>query len=347
MPRGHVGCGGIVKANGRAPRRTRHARGRGHALPPPLSLPGLWWRGRAPRRGARARAPGAAHAGGAGAEPSGSSPSSATRKTARTLEELRQPSRSATASSTAGCRQEGARIEADIAARQDAIFGDAPRARPDTDVRREDDVWVHGRRHDGRRPWLSGTHMEVKLGLVVQRGSSGPARTAGASLDRHYVGGTGSWTTFAERFTAALCRAMGVYEARRILFVSDGAAAIRWIRERSLPRRDRAARLVSPRRAAALRHRSAHQPAVLRAGPRGGPARGRRRAPRDPRGPCPHARCPTIPSRRHRCRARHRLRREQRAGASPTTASCPWPVLGTHGEGRRHHHLPALQDHGA
>jgi hypothetical protein len=26
---------------------------------------------------------------------------------------------------------------------------------------------------------------------------------------------------------------MGVYEAQRILFVSDGAAAIRWIRERA------------------------------------------------------------------------------------------------------------------
>ena len=44
-------------------------------------------------------------------------------------------------------------------------------------------------------------------------------------LDRHYVGATGSWTTFAERLTAA-CAAMGVYEAERILFVSDGAAAI-------------------------------------------------------------------------------------------------------------------------
>jgi hypothetical protein len=48
------------------------------------------------------------------------------------------------------------------------------------------------------------------------------------------VGATGSWTTFAERLTAA-CAALGVYEARRILFVSDGALPIRWIRERAFP----------------------------------------------------------------------------------------------------------------
>jgi hypothetical protein len=46
--------------------------------------------------------------------------------------------------------------------------------------------------------------------------------------------GTESWTAFAERFTA-LCTRLGVYEADRICFVSDGATAIRWIRERAFP----------------------------------------------------------------------------------------------------------------
>jgi hypothetical protein len=75
--------------------------------------------------------------------------------------------------------------------------------------------------------------MEVKLGLVFT-GVEQVGRNRRALLDRHLVGVTGSWTTFAERFTAA-CAALGVYEAQRILFVSDGAAAIRWIRERSFP----------------------------------------------------------------------------------------------------------------
>jgi hypothetical protein len=79
----------------------------------------------------------------------------------------------------------------------------------------------------------SGTHMEVKVGLVFT-GVEHIGRERRALLQRHLVGGTGSWTTFAERFTAA-CASLGVYEARRILFVSDGAAAIHFIRERSFP----------------------------------------------------------------------------------------------------------------
>ena len=55
-----------------------------------------------------------------------------------------------------------------------------------------------------------------------------------APTDRTLDAGTESWTGFAERFTA-LCTRLGVYEADRICFVSDGAASIRWIRERSFP----------------------------------------------------------------------------------------------------------------
>jgi len=66
--------------------------------------------------------------------------------------------------------------------------------------------------------------MEVKVGLVFT-GAEQVGADRRALLNRHLVGGTGSWTSFAERFTAA-CAALGVYEAERILFVSDGAAAI-------------------------------------------------------------------------------------------------------------------------
>jgi hypothetical protein len=79
--------------------------------------------------------------------------------------------------------EEGGRIEADISALQDAIFGDH-RERSPTPRRREDDVWVmaHGTMVGDRG---SGTHMEVKLGLVF----SGVERTGKERrrlLERHY-----------------------------------------------------------------------------------------------------------------------------------------------------------------
>ncbi len=61
-----------------------------------------------------------------------------------------------------------------------------------------------------------------------------PGRTRRALVDRTYVAETANWTTFAERLVAT-CARLGVYDAERIFFVSDGAAAIRWIRERSFP----------------------------------------------------------------------------------------------------------------
>jgi hypothetical protein len=71
------------------------------------------------------------------------------------------------------------------------------------------------------------------VGLVFT-GAERVGRDRWRLLDRHLVGATGGWTTFAERLVAA-CAELGVYEADRILFVSDGAAAIRWIRERAFP----------------------------------------------------------------------------------------------------------------
>lgn len=226
--RGHAGCGGIVKANGRARRRIVTLAGEvtlsrrryrcgacaTEVVPLDLAL------GLEPRMqhtlGVRERAlflvTELSYA-----------------RTARTLDELRGLSVSH-GQLHGWVKEEGARIEAETAARTEALLGDHP-GRTSTG-RLAGDVWVSA---DGTmvNDRGSGTHMEVKLGLVFT-GSERIGKDRQRLLDRHLVGGTGSWTTFAERFTAA-CAAMGVYEAERVLFVSDGAAAIRWIRERSFP----------------------------------------------------------------------------------------------------------------
>lgn len=126
--------------------------------------------------------------------------------------------------------EEGARVEADVAARTEAVLGAHP-DRASTGAM-AGDVWVQadGTMVNDRR---SGTHLEAKVGLVFT-GAERIGRERRRLLDRHLVGSTGSWTTFAERLVAA-CAELGVYEADRILFVSDGAAAIHWIRERAFP----------------------------------------------------------------------------------------------------------------
>jgi hypothetical protein len=228
VSRGHTGCGGVLKANGRAPRRLVTLAGEvalsrrryrcgacGAEVVPLDALLGL-----APRMqhtlGVRERAlwlvTELSYA-----------------KSARTLDELRAIGVSH-GQLHGWVAEEGARIEAETAARTEALLG----ARPEREStgRMAGDVWVSA---DGTmvNDRGSGTHMEVKLGLVFT-GAERVGKERWKLLDRHLVGATGSWTTFAERFTAA-CAAMGVYEAERILFVSDGAAAIRWIRERSFP----------------------------------------------------------------------------------------------------------------
>ena len=80
---------------------------------------------------------------------------------------------------------------------------------------------------------LTGTELEVKIGLVFD-GARRTGRNRRALTGRTLDAGTETWTGFAERFTA-LCTELGVFEADRICFVSDGAASIRWIRERSFP----------------------------------------------------------------------------------------------------------------
>jgi hypothetical protein len=227
--RGHVGCGGILKANGRAPRRIVTLAGE-------VSLSRRRYRCGAcggevvPLDEVLGLAPRMQHTLGVRERGLWLVTELSYAKSAGTLEELRGLSVSH-GQLHRWVTDEGARIEADIAARQDAVFGPHPE-RPPTPLGQGDDVWVMA---DGTmvHDRGSGTHMEVKLGLIF----SGVERTGKDRrrlLERHLVGGTGSWTSFSERFTAA-CAALGVYEAGRVLFVSDGAAAIRWIRERSFP----------------------------------------------------------------------------------------------------------------
>lgn len=124
---------------------------------------------------------------------------------------------------------EGARIEATIVAETEAILGDQPTRAP-TGVA-AGDVWVQadGTMVHGR----TGALFEARVGLVF-RGTRRTGRTRRALIDRTYVAETANWTTFAERLVAT-CARLGVYDAERIFLVSDGAAAIRWIRERSFP----------------------------------------------------------------------------------------------------------------
>jgi len=127
--------------------------------------------------------------------------------------------------------QEGAALEAARAVETETVLGAHPDRRTDR-PRRSGTVWVSA---DGTmvHDRSTGTELEVKIGLVFD-GARRTGRTRRALTGRTLDAGTESWTAFAERFTA-LCTQLGVYEADRILFVSDGATAIRWIRERAFP----------------------------------------------------------------------------------------------------------------
>jgi hypothetical protein len=149
-------------------------------------------------------------------------------KTAATLDELRRLPVSH-GELHRWVADEGARIEATIVAETEAILGAQPIRAPTG--RAAGDVWVQadGTMVHGR----TGALFEAKVGLVF-RGTRRTGRTRTALVDRTYVAETANWTTFAERLVAT-CARLGVYDAERIFFVSDGAAAIRWIRERSFP----------------------------------------------------------------------------------------------------------------
>jgi hypothetical protein len=126
--------------------------------------------------------------------------------------------------------EEGTALEVARAAETEALLGTRPdrRDRP----RRGGTVWVSA---DGTmvHDRQTGTDLEVKIGLVFE-GARRTGRNRRVLTGRTLDAGTEGWTAFAERFTA-LCTELGVFEADRICFVSDGAAAIRWIRERAFP----------------------------------------------------------------------------------------------------------------
>ena len=331
--RGHVGCGGIVKANGRAARRIVTLAGEvglsrrryrcgacGTEIVPLDELLGL--------------APRAQHTLGVRERALWLVTELSYAKAARTLDELRAIGVSH-GQVHGWVQEEGARIEADVAARTEALFGAHPERTGSGAM--PGDVWVSA---DGTmvNDRHSGTHMEVKLGLVFT-GTERTGKDRHRLLDRHLVGATGSWTTFAERFTAA-CAAMGVYEAERILFVSDGAAAIRWIRERSFPE---AIELLD----------WYHLTEQLRLGSAGStrPSSPPRSVPRGPgmsRRSWPScavtlARSRSMTPSRRSAVGCHRLCHQQPARHRQLPHRAPGQ-LGADGEGRRHHHLPTLQD---
>ena len=125
---------------------------------------------------------------------------------------------------------EGARLEAAQDAETEALLGAHPRPRGDGP--RRGTVWVSA---DGTmlHDRASGSVFETTVGLVWD-GVERTGRARRALHGRVYVGGTRSWTRFAERFTAT-CEQLGVFEAARIFFVSDGAAELRFIRAHSFP----------------------------------------------------------------------------------------------------------------
>lgn len=230
VPRGHVGCGGLLRANGRAPRRIVTLAGE-------VTLDRRRYRCGAcdeevvPLDGALGLAPREQHT--LGVRELGLSlvVEASYERASRTLDAVRGIGVSR-GQLHRWVRDEGARIEAEVAARTEAVLG----AHPDrhSTGAMAGDVWVSA---DGtmvnERAEVPARHMEAKVGLVFT-GTEDIGRHRRRLLDRHLVGTTGSWTTFAERLVAA-CAELGVYETDRILFVSDGAHAIHWIRRRAFP----------------------------------------------------------------------------------------------------------------
>jgi hypothetical protein len=126
--------------------------------------------------------------------------------------------------------EEGGRLDALREATRRSIFeaGEGPAAGRDG----QGTVWVSvdGTMVNDR---ADGSCFEVKAGLVWE-GTRCVSRGRRALEKRFWDGATGSWTAFAERFTAA-CAARGVYEAETIYFVSDGHPAIAYIRDHAFP----------------------------------------------------------------------------------------------------------------
>lgn len=125
--------------------------------------------------------------------------------------------------------REGALLEAAQAEAQAELFeqGRLPAA-----GKARGTVWIQA---DGTmvHDRASGTEFEVKVGLVFE-GAERIGLNRQRLTERQLYAGTEGWHSFAERFVAG-CARRGVFEAERILFVSDGAAALRWLRRTYFP----------------------------------------------------------------------------------------------------------------
>ena len=255
-------------------------------------------------------------------------------RTARTLEELRGLAVSH-GQLHRWVAEEGARIEADVAARTEAIFGAHPERGP-TLGRHDGDVWVSADGtmvHDrGERHPRGGQAGLVFRGHRTDR--QGPPAPARPPL-RAAPPGRGRRSPSASPRPA---RRWASTRPERILFVSDGAPPSAGSGSGPSPTRSSCSTGITSSSSSAPG--SGSRPGGARAGHRGGPARRRRGPPRDPHGPCPLA-----PARRPRAGARCRA---SSATSRTTAGDRQLPhraagVLGTHGEGRRHHHGPPLQ----
>lgn len=198
------------------------------------------------------------------------------------------------------------------------------------------DVWVQadGTMVHGR----TGALFEAKVGLVF-RGVRRTGRTRRALIDRTYVAETADWTTFAER-PVATCARLGVYDAARIFFASDGAAAIRWSASAAFPT---AIELLDWYHLTEQLTRGIGlaYPDVLERAIPGGRARRRQAPPGGPRGPMPDCSTARISSRPPG--PRRRSATSPRTGVPSPTIDRPAGQLGAYGERRRPDHLPALQ----
>lgn len=220
-------CGGALKANGRAPRRLVTLAGEVELRRRRFRCTGCGAE-HVPLDAALGLPPRAQHSLGVRERALWLVDELSYARTARTLEELRGLPVSH-GELHRWVAQEGAAIEASHARAQAQLFeaGRLPEAEAGlaTAWISADGTMIHDR--------ASGTSLEVKVGLVFS-GAERVGLDRWRLLDRRLYGGTESWQQFGERFVA-LCARAGVFEAARRIFVSDGADAIRLLRERYFP----------------------------------------------------------------------------------------------------------------
>ena len=322
MPRGHVGCGGILKANGRAPRRVVTLAGEVGLSRRRYRCGACGGRGRAARRGARPGAPGAAHPRACGSARLWLVTELSYAKAARTLDELRAIGGQPRPAPPLGRPRRVPASRPRSAARTEALLGAHPERDP---------------QHAGAWRATSGSAPTARWSTTAaraptwrsssgssSRAPSGPARDRRAPARPAPTSGAPGRGPRSRNASPRPVRRWASTRRERILFVSDGAAAIRWIRERSFP--DAVELLDWYHLTEQLRFGIGRQhEAVLSTALGSGHARRCRGPPGHPAQPCPLARA-------GRSRAgpplsgRHRLRREQPARHRQLPHRAPRPA---------------------